>query len=78
MNLIAECNTSRYSTTYGTIADAFDVYHLLCSYNYRQFTVSTGIQNLLDKNYAYTEGFPAPGRNFFLKLLFELNNSAIK
>lgn len=72
INLNAEYNTERYSTSYGTVAGAFDLYNLHVSYNLKQFTIFTGIQNLLDENFAYTEGFPAPGRNGYVKIMFRL------
>lgn len=73
INLNAEYNSKRYSTTYGTVAEEFDVYNLYFSYKINQFTIYTGVQNLMDKNYAYSEGFPAQGRNAFVKIMFQLN-----
>ncbi len=73
INLNAEYNSDRFSTSYGTVAGAFDLYNLHFSYNLKQFTIFTGIQNLLDENFAYTEGYPAPGRNGFVKIMFRLN-----
>ena len=73
VNLNGQYNSNRYSTTYGTVAKAFDLYNLYVSYNLKRFTISSGAQNILDKNYAYSEGFPAPGRNAYVKLLFQLN-----
>jgi iron complex outermembrane receptor protein len=73
INLNAEYNSERFSTSYGTVAGAFDLYNLHASYNLKQFTIFTGIQNLLDENFAYTEGYPAPGRNSFVKIMFRLN-----
>jgi iron complex outermembrane receptor protein len=29
-----------------------------------------GVNNLLDKNYTITEGFPEAGRNYFINLAF--------
>jgi iron complex outermembrane receptor protein len=73
INLNAEYDSERYSTSYGTVAGAFDLYNLHVSYNLKRFTIFTGIQNLLDENFAYTEGYPAPGRNGFVKIMFRLN-----
>jgi outer membrane cobalamin receptor len=32
-----------------------------------------GLKNLFDTNYAYAEGYPEAGRNYFTKLVFQLN-----
>lgn len=72
INLISEYYSKRFSTSYGTIAGAFEMFSMHVSYNLKQFTIFTGLQNLLDKNFAYTEGFPAPGRNGYVKIMFRL------
>ena len=72
INLISEYYSKRFSTSYGTVAGAFEMFSMHVSYNLKQFTIFTGLQNLLDKNFAYTEGFPAPGRNGYVKIMFRL------
>jgi iron complex outermembrane receptor protein len=69
----AEYNSERYSTTYGTTADAF----LLLNTNlnihvWRWFSIEAGVNNITDKNYALVEGYPEPGRNYFINLLYRL------
>jgi iron complex outermembrane receptor protein len=38
---------------------------------YKRMTVQTGIQNVFDRNYYYTAGYPEEGRNWFLKLRYQ-------
>jgi len=65
--------SERYSTSYGTIAGAFSTIDLQASYTFRKLiTLEAGIENLLDRDYALTEGFPAPGRTWFASLNFQL------
>jgi iron complex outermembrane receptor protein len=61
-----EYESSRNSTTYGVEAGAFAVVDLkgVVRLPYG-VTVNGGVTNLLDRNYALAEGFPAPGRMFF-------------
>jgi Outer membrane cobalamin receptor protein len=37
---------------------------------YRWISLEGGINNIFDKNYAISEGFPEAGRNYFLNLVF--------
>ena len=68
----AEYNSSRYSTSYGTKAEAFELYNLYISTDViKGFTLRTGINNILDKNYCYSEGYPAEGRNLFVSLSYK-------
>ncbi len=73
INFNAEYNSQRYSTSYGTVASAFDLYNFFASYKIKHFTIYSGVKNIFDKNYAFQEGYPAPGRNNFVKVLFHLN-----
>ena len=72
-NFSAEYNSMRYSTSYGTTANSFVVFHLFAHYKIKNLTFYSGIKNIFDKNYAFQEGYPAPGRNYFVKLVFEFN-----
>ena len=38
----------------------------------KELTLNAGIGNLFDRNYAFTEGFPMPGRTFKLQLNYRL------
>lgn len=68
--LNSEYNAESYSTSYGTTAPAFVILntwlHVPLS---RYFTLQGGINNLLDKSYFRTEGYPEAGRNFFISLI---------
>ena len=64
--------SDRYSTSYGIKAKAFQLINSSVSYFWKGFTFSGGINNLLDANYAYAEGFPAQGRNYFISTIFRL------
>lgn len=57
--------------------DSFGGYHLLPSYwkhdlslsrQWKRTRLSLGLENLLDANYFTEYGYPAPGRDFFVKL----------
>lgn len=68
-----EYNSARYSTSDGTYpAGPFAVFNLGASLNlFRMFKLDAGIQNLFDRNYSLTEGYPEPGRTFYLTLHFQ-------
>lgn len=64
-----EYNGSRYSTTYGIESGAWAITNLKVSLRLpRDVTLSAGVNNLLDRNYALTEGFPEAGRTFFMNV----------
>jgi len=65
-----EYNSERYSTSDGLYtAGPFAVYNVKTSCNlFRQFMVDSGVQNLFDKNYSLTEGYPEPGRTYYVTL----------
>lgn len=62
-----EANSWRYSSSDATrIASGFAVANLKAMYQFNQaWSAETGINNLLDKNYAVIEGYPEEGRNIF-------------
>ncbi len=67
-----EHNSDRYSTSYGTKAEAFSIANV--SFDFLVFPwlgLEAGINNVFDLNYALVEGFPAQGRNFMLTLRFD-------
>ena len=36
------------------------------------FTLKSAVRNLLDKNYSYVQGYPMPGRSFYLGLRYDI------
>lgn len=65
-----ETNAKRYSTSYGTEAGSFVVANTKLSAKiWRFIQVEGGINNIFDRNYALAEGFPEPGRNYFINLV---------
>ncbi len=67
-----EYNSQRYSTTYGTVSSPFAVLHAKGHVRLWKFiSLEAGVMNLLDRNYAFVEGFPEPGRNGFVRLVFD-------
>jgi iron complex outermembrane receptor protein len=69
----AEYNSSRYSTTYGTKSGAFTLLNTSATVHvWRYFSVEAGINNITDKNYTLVEGYPEPGRNYFVNLVYHL------
>ncbi|MCC6838660.1 MAG: TonB-dependent receptor [Flavobacteriales bacterium] len=68
----AEHNSSRYSTSYGTKADAFTLLNAFISGKvWKYASVDLGVNNLFDTNYCLVEGYPEEGRNFILTLRFQ-------
>ena len=63
----AEYDTKRFSTTDGIYATGdFMLVNIKASYEaLKNLTLEVGANNVLDKNYALTEGYPEPGRNYF-------------
>jgi iron complex outermembrane receptor protein len=69
----AEHNSSRYSTTYGMQTDAFTLLNTTATVHvWRWFSVEGGINNIADKNYSLVEGYPEPGRNYFANVIYRL------
>jgi iron complex outermembrane receptor protein len=66
----AEYNDKRFSDTDGTrIADAFVVGNLKATFiANKHLNAEFGVNNVADQNYAYEEGFPEPGRNYFANI----------
>ena len=66
----AEYDSDRYSTSYGTQAGGFLVVNAKGSVRLQRYvSLEGGVNNLFDRNYALAEGFPEPGRNFFVNLV---------
>jgi iron complex outermembrane receptor protein len=66
-----EHDSKRYSTSYGAVAGAFSLFNTRGEVHvWRWFSVEAGVNNIFDRNYALTEGFPEPGRNYFVNLVY--------
>ncbi|MFV0529925.1 MAG: TonB-dependent receptor plug domain-containing protein [Flavobacteriales bacterium] len=66
-----EYNSLRYSTDYGTKAPEFILVNTLISGQILKYmSVEAGVNNIFDKNYMLTEGYPEEGRNFFVTFRF--------
>ena len=67
----SEFNSSRFSTSYGTRVPDYTLFNFYGSARVlKNFSIDAGINNLFDKNYSLTEGYPEEGRNFFVTLRF--------
>ncbi len=70
MNVFAnvEYNSKRY-TNDNRVAAGFTLVNAKLSYTLQKgVTLEAGVNNLFDRNYAYTEGFYEEGRNFFANM----------
>jgi iron complex outermembrane receptor protein len=74
LELIASVNYegSRLNETDGSRGvGSFTVANLKASWNLSaRLRAEFGVNNVLDENYAYDEGYPEPGRNFILNLRY--------
>lgn len=71
-SLQAEYYSQRNSTSYGNKAEAFTLLYFNADYCINGFTIYGNIKNILDSDYAFSEGFPNPGRTFSLGIRYEL------
>lgn len=66
-----EYNSERNSTSYGTKAAGYTLINAKASVQiYKFLSAEAGLNNIFDRNYSLTEGFPEAGRNFFINLVF--------
>jgi iron complex outermembrane receptor protein len=66
-----EYDSKRNSTSYGAVADAFSLFNAVASYHvWKYFSLEGGVNNILDRNYSLVEGYPEPGRNYFVNLRY--------
>lgn len=65
-----EYNAQRFSNTTGTrVASGFMLANLKASFLiHKNMNAEFGVNNVGDKNYAYEEGFPEQGRNYFANI----------
>ncbi|WP_276481068.1 TonB-dependent receptor plug domain-containing protein [Paraflavitalea pollutisoli] len=68
-----EYNADRYSTTYGTKAGGFTLLNARALVPvWKYFSIEGGINNIAGVNYALVEGYPEPGRNYFVNVVYHL------
>jgi iron complex outermembrane receptor protein len=74
LNLNVESYSDRYSTSAGVKVDGFTLLNFKGSYYvYKNLvSVEAGMNNIFDKNYQVSEGYPQMGRNWFASLVFSL------
>jgi iron complex outermembrane receptor protein len=69
--LNGEYDADRYSSSYGTRAPGFFLLHASAMIRVTNWLkLQGGVNNIFDKNYMLTEGYPEQGRNYFAKVLF--------
>jgi len=68
----AEYNDKRFSETNGSrVAKSFTTANLKASWETQTgIAFDVGVRNIADENYAYEEGYPEPGRTWFLNLRY--------
>lgn len=60
-----------FSSRYGTKVSGTALFHVRASARlYKWISCEGGVNNILDRNYSLTEGFPEEGRNYFINLVF--------
>lgn len=74
IDLCSEHNGGSFSTTDGSrYAHAFFILNASITFRFTDsFSLNSGINNLLDRNYLYEEGYPEPGRNFFISAFLDI------
>jgi iron complex outermembrane receptor protein len=71
VQLNGEYDSRRYSTSYGAAAGDFAVFNATASYHiWKYFSIEGGVNNIFDRNYSFVEGYPEPGRNYFINLRY--------
>ena len=67
-----EYNSERFSTSYGNVAPEFALTNARLSGKISKYLYAEcGVNNIFDKNYSLSEGYPEEGRNFFISLIFK-------
>ena len=74
LNLNGEFADKRYSTSYGVSSPAYYVLHTHLGYDFKNgLQMESGVNNILDRNYTLTEGYPEQGRNYYFSLLYQFH-----
>lgn len=71
LQLTHEYNSSRWINNSRELA-GFSLVGFSMQYDWQQLAFSAGVNNLLDKNYALADGFPAAGRMSFAKIHYQI------
>ena len=74
LNVSMENYSDRYSSSDGVKVDGFTLVNCKTSVAVykKMFFAEGGVNNLFDKDYQVSEGYPMPGRNAFASLIFNL------
>lgn len=73
-NLNAEFSSQRFSTSYGISTPSYWLMNFQTKYQMRHdVSVEMGINNIFDKNYYITDGYPEMGRNVFASLFYDFS-----
>jgi len=67
-----ETDSKRFSSTDGErVASGYTVANAKAAYEiWKGLQIEAGVKNLLDKDYAFDEGYPMPGRTYFTNLTY--------
>ena len=69
--IFSQYSSDRYSTSYGDVSPAFNIYNFNLSYKFfENITIAVGIDNIFDTNYTLTEGYPEAGRSYNASLVY--------
>ncbi len=71
ININAEYNSDRYSTSYGVKAGEYLLFNVKSYVHvWKYFSIEGGLNNIFDKNYSLSEGYPEEGRNYFVNVVY--------
>ncbi len=73
IDAFADYYSERNSTSYGTKAGAFATMNFSGTYMLKRMEIGAGINNIFDRNYQFSEGFPAACRNYFMTLRYNFS-----
>ena len=75
LNVNSDLSSKRYSTNYGLESPKYLVFNSQLSYKLNNgLKFEIGVNNIFDKNYTLTEGYPEPGRNGFVSMFYNFKN----